>query len=161
MADWTDWYCSIHTVDAFYYWNAMFLTPSLNKRDSRWPSFCQDKCFSDQCFPECVLISVLFSENSISLFFLSLTIYSEAEWHYARVYVLKERMATLAGRSDEYIPLWLITRSDRFVAAVHVGKVGRGVADFCFFLGVPVAPNGNQSRSDLCSLSACQNWKIF
>lgn len=26
-----------------------------------------------------------------------------------------------------------------------------------FFSGVPVAPDGNQSRCDLCSLSACQN----
>lgn len=40
------------------------------------------------------------------------------------------------------------------------GRRGGG-GETCFFSGVPVAPDGNQSRCDWCSLSACQNWKIF
>lgn len=48
----------------------------------------------------------------------------------------------------------LIARS--LLGSRKVGQGGAGEA-LLFCSGVPVAPKGNQSRCDLCSLSACQN----
>lgn len=145
----------------------MFLIPNVKQTDSWCPSFCQDRAlWGNPCFPDHIPIPLFSSENNISWLSLRLTVYYEAEWHYGRVYMRE------GGQLIPQDHLMNLFHRGSYpdapsTAQALPGKRLRTWGDLwgffccCSFLGVPVAPHGNQSRSDLCSLRACQNWKIF